>query len=378
MENSTKAQNAEQIKQDVINLFGEQKFEELIEKLKTLVSLNYPWGMHYLAGCYSNGHGVEVNPEISNQLYIKAAEMEFTESQATLGHKYLFGFQITQDINKGMQFLKLAASKNNPYSNFLLAEQYLFGNDITVKDTVAGLIYMEKAVELGEHRAKQRLAYFYHQGMFVEKNLVKSLELNIGAADLGNEFAAFNAGNAFKYGEGTEVDYKKAMQYYQIAADMNIVMAMHNLGTLYYNGQGTERNMDKAHHWYLRAANFGSHLSSLCLSDMDKKGDRRKKNMSLAIVWCLIAIEQKNLEAINELEILKKDLTDDDKQGVIFYLTTFAEKGLPWAQSALSKAYQEGSFCESDVDNARKWNEIAEKSYLKGQDLFSSQDFVHI
>lgn len=374
MDNSTTNQNAEQIKKEVINLFSEQKFDEVIDKLKTLVQLDYPWGMHYLAGCYSNGHGVEINPEISNQLYIKAAEKGFVDSQAVLGHKYLFGFQINQDIKKGMEFLKLAAAKNSAYSNFLLAGQYLAGNSETVKDTRVGLIFMEKAAELGEHRAKQRLAYFYYKGIFVEQDLIKSLKLNIEAADLGNEFAAFNAGNAFKYGEGTEVDFKKALYYFQIAADMNIVMAMHNLGALYYNGQGTEKDMDKAHHWYLRAANFGSHLSSLCLSDMDKKGDRYKKNISTAIVWCLIAIEQKNLDAINELENLKKDLTDDDKNGVIFYLTAFAEKGLFWAQSALSKVYQAGFFCEVDIDSARKWNTEAEKSSLKEQDLFTAQN----
>lgn len=374
MDNSSINQNVEQIKKEVINLLCEQKFDEVIDKLNALVSLGYPWGMHYLAGCYSNGHGVEVNTEIANQLYIKSAEKDFIDSQAVLGHKYLFGFQINQDTSKGMEFLKLAAAKNNAYSNFLLAGQYLTGNAATIKDTSIGLIFMEKAAELGDHRAKQRLAYFYYKGMFVEKDLVKSLTLNIEAADLGEEFAAFNAGNAFKYGDGTEVDFKKALYYFQIAADMNIVMAMHNLGALYYNGQGTDKDMDKAHHWYLRAANFGSHLSSLCLSDMDKKGDRYKKNISTAIVWCLIAIEQKNLEAINELENLKKELTDDDRKGVIFYLTAFAEKGLQWAQSALSKAYQEGFFCDVDMDNARKWNNEAEKASIKGQDLFSIQN----
>jgi TPR repeat protein len=233
---------------------------------------------------------------------------------------------------------------------------------------------MEKAAELGDHRAKQRLAYFYETGLYVEKDFVKSLELNVEAADLGNEFATFNAGRAFEYGEGTDVDYKKAIHYYQIAADMNLVMAMHNLGALYFNGQGTERDLDKAHHWYLRAANFGSHLSSLCLSDMDKKGERRIKSISMAVVWCLIAIEQKNLQAINELENLKKELADDDKKEIIHYLTAFAEKGLPWAQSALSKVYQEGLFCNADIDLARKWNDEAEKSYLQGQDLFSIQN----
>ena len=374
MNNSSTDQNIEQIRNEVIVLLGKENFSELIEKLEVLVSLDDPWGMHYLASCYSNGIGVEVSPEISNQLYIKAAERDFIDSQAVLGHKYLFGFQISKDISKGLELLKLAAANNNAYSNFLLAEQYLAGNAVTIKDTSAGLIFMEKAAELGDHRAKQRLAYFYKTGLYFEKDLIKSLELNIEAADLGDEFAAFNAGNAFKYGDGTEVDFKKALYYFQIAADMDIVMAMHNLGTLYYNGQGTEKDMDKAHHWYLRAANFGSHLSSLCLSDMDKKGDRYNKNISTAIVWCLIAIEQKNIEAINELENLKKDLTDEDKKRVIFYLTAFAEKGLQWAQSALSKAYHEGFFCDVDMDNARKWNDEAEKSSIKGQDLFSIQN----
>ena len=374
MNNSSTDQNIEQIRDEVIDLLGKENFSELIEKLEVLVSLDDPWGMHYLASCYSNGIGVEVNPEISNQLYIKAAERDFIDSQAVLGHKYLFGFQISKDISKGLELLKLAAANNNAYSNFLLAEQYLAGNAVTIKDTSAGLIFMEKAAELGDRRAKQRLAYFYKTGLYFEKDLIKSLELNIEAADLGDEFAAFNAGNAFKYGDGTEVDFKKALYYFQIAADMNIVMAMHNLGALYYNGQGTEKDMDKAHHWYLRAANFGSHLSSLCLSDMDKKGDRYNKNISTAIVWCLIAIEQKNIEAINELENLKKDLTDEDKKRVIFYLTAFAEKGLQWAQSALSKSYQEGFFCDVDMDNARKWNDEAEKSSIKGQDLFSVQN----
>jgi TPR repeat protein len=374
MNNSSAVQNVEQIRNEAIVLFGKENLSELIEKLELLVSLDDSWGMHYLASCYSNGVGVEVNPEISNQLYIKAAEKGFTDSQAVLGHKYLFGFQINKDISKGMELLKLAAANNNAYSNFLLAEQYLAGNSITTKDVSAGLIYMEKAEELGDHRAKQRLAYFYKTGLYVEKDFVKSLELNIESADLGNEFATFNAGQAFEYGVGTEVDYKKAIHYYQIAADMNIVMAMHNLGALYFNGHGTERDLDKAHQWYLRAANFGSHLSSLCLSDMDKKGERRSKSISMAVVWCLIAIEQKNLQAINELENLKKELTDDDNKEIIHYLTAFAEKGLPWAQSALSKVYQEGLFCKADMGNARKWNDEAEKSYLQGQDLFSIQN----
>jgi hypothetical protein len=108
----------ENLKEDALQLFSEEKYEELNSCLHKMVELGDPWGMHYLAGNYFYGYGVPPDHPKANELYLKAANLGFSDSQMVIGNNLCGGNGIKKNFPEGMVWLEKAANKNNGYANF--------------------------------------------------------------------------------------------------------------------------------------------------------------------------------------------------------------------------------------------------------------------
>ena len=103
----------ENLKSEALQLFSDQKFEELNTCLRKMVELNDPWGMHYLAGNYFYGHGVQIDQYKANELYLRAANLDFADSQMVVGNNLCGGIGVEKNFPEGMTWLNKAAEKNN-------------------------------------------------------------------------------------------------------------------------------------------------------------------------------------------------------------------------------------------------------------------------
>lgn len=190
------------------------------------------------------------------------------------------------------------------------------------------------------------------------------MPLNIRAAELGNEFAAYNAAGAYRYGNGVEKDCYQAILYYEIAANFGMMEAMHNFGTMYFNGEGIAKDIDKANHWYLKAANYGSGLSSYCLGLMSERGDRSAVDYSFAFVWFSIAKAQGDEDSAARINELAQRMNKDEIDSALYILTAMSEKGFSWAQQALGCIYLHGELVTINENLAFKWLSAASEQGL--------------
>lgn len=354
----------EKLKLSALDCYRDEEFEKLPSILRSMIELGSSWALHYLAVCYMYGYGVEQNIEEANRLDLEAAHLGFSDSQMTIGNHLLSGHGVEKDVEKGIYFLRLSSDQGNGYASFLLGNSFFIAGEQNAEQYPEAIRYFRKGAVQGDHRAMQCLAWLLSSGKVVEKNEEEALSLNVKAADLGNQTAAYNAAGAFRYGHGTPTDCYRAISYYEIAANFGMMKAMHNLGTMYFNAEGISKDIDKAYHWYLKAANLGSDLSSLCLGFMSEQGTRGPADNAFAFAWFSVAAAQGNIEAQKKIESLSKTLIDEEIKRAIFLLNAFCERGFSWAQQALGSLYFSGELVVHDGPLAFKWLSAAAEQNL--------------
>ena len=74
----------------------------------------------------------------------------------------------------------------------------------------------------------------YENGVGVERNYEKAIELYEKAIELGNSIAMNNLGNIYKSGTLVKQDYEKAIELYEKAIELGDNDAIYNLGIIYY------------------------------------------------------------------------------------------------------------------------------------------------
>src|SRR5437879_5185004 len=135
---------------------------------------------------------------------------------------------------------------------FLLVEDKTMSKseNIIPDETIQGQLV--KAAELcqkaeqGDASVQYNLAVCYDNGVGVEKDKPKAVELYKKAAEQGHLDAQCNLGVCYQYGTGVEKDEQKAVELYQKVADQGHAQAQHNLGRCYKNETGVEKDEQKA------------------------------------------------------------------------------------------------------------------------------------
>ncbi len=119
-------------------------------------------------------------------------------------------------------------------------------------------VWLEKAVKQGHSVARLPLAAMYREGLGVEQDLGRAVELFTISAEEGYPSAQFTLGALYRAGEGVETDYSLAFKWFQKAARQGEVDSQNNLGTMFEAGRGVRSSQVTALMWYEVAANNGS------------------------------------------------------------------------------------------------------------------------
>ena len=124
-------------------------------------------------------------------------------------------------------------------------------NESITEHNVPGIdigIYKDlyNAAENGNDSIQFKLAYLYHNGKGIEKNLEKAFYWYQKAAENSYNAAQYILSTLYKDGKGTEMNLEKSFYWCQKVAENGIKEAQCKLASLYYNGEGTEKNLKNA------------------------------------------------------------------------------------------------------------------------------------
>ncbi len=297
--------------------------EESYEKKKTESNLSAK-ELYDLGEQYYNGDGVEEDIEKAVEYYKLAADRGYDEAQFCLGEYY------TEEENEelGVKYYKLAASQGHALAYFRLGSYYEYEEDYE-----SAFKYYKMAADHGEAAALIELGSFYDEGLYVEKNIGLAKKYYQSALDKGysyvisrlaeikddNELTASEAftkaENAYSGNEPcngsikikTDPDYAKAAKYYRIAADLG-----HTMAQLYYArccklGEGVPKNYSEAAKYYRSVAEkTGDPVAQYNLGVFYENGQGVLKNYTEAVKYYKLAAEQGHSDAEKALKRLQE------------------------------------------------------------------------
>lgn len=168
---------------------------------------------------------------------------------------------------KGLWFYKhkqydKALSLLNPHKDKNIAEvehAYGYMNHRFKQDYKTAASWYKKAIKNGNHATSlNNLSIMYANGLGVEQDTSKAMDLLIKSAKGGYVPAQFSLGKAYYIGEKISLDYGKAYYWLQQAYYNGHVRAPYTIGDMYESGYGFKEDKQKALYWFNEAQKRGS------------------------------------------------------------------------------------------------------------------------
>lgn len=155
-------------------------------------------------------------------------------------------------------------------------------------DAEAGVAWLEKAARQNEVRAFRNLGIVYTTGSkdgTIAKNLEKSLEWSLRAAEAGDITSQRSIAQAYAFGFGVPKDAGKATYWFRKAAEQGDQSAQYNLGIAYFNGKGVKPDGKEAGIWFEKAALQGDKEAALQLFHLNSSGTLLPQDQARASCW---------------------------------------------------------------------------------------------
>lgn len=121
--------------------------------------------------------------------YLKeSADLGYEFAVYKLGKFYMDGEYVKKDLHKTNELLLKASNMENCYAQYRLAKLYL-DNNSDLFDSEKGLYYLFKSASNGYKYALYQLGKIYYNGKYVEKDINKAIQYLISAAEKDCECA---------------------------------------------------------------------------------------------------------------------------------------------------------------------------------------------
>jgi TPR repeat protein len=216
---------------------------------------------------------------------------------------------------------EVASEKNGAYFRSK-ARQSLDQND-----GENAVLYLEKAVSLGEIKALKNLGVLYFQGKHVGKDLTKAIYWFEKSSNENVTDSMAFLGDIY-IDETSEIySPAKAIYWLERAAKLEDLDAQYNLGVIYYQGaKSLSRDYNLAHKWWLKASK-SNHIESMNnLAALYHQGDGVGIDFDISSYWYKRSCSSGYKPACDSL----RDLFDLNKLSKVN-----ARKIIKWAVSSL-------------------------------------------
>lgn len=276
--------------------------------LKRLSDKGYVDAQYLLGDAYSSGAFGKVDNREAFSLFLAAAKHGHTESAFRTAHCYEEGLGTGHDARKGIDFLKMAASKNHPAAMYKLGVYCFYGrmgvsNSVDTKK--AGIKWLERASNVATEltaAAPYELGKIYYEGFLdiVIVDKMYALKLFAEAAALGHVESAAILGHHYEVGEVVESDAQLSINYYTNAAVAGHPQSMLSICAWYLVGLEPylPKSEYEAFEWAKKAAQCGLAKAQFALANFYEKGIGCDKNANEAQVWYTKAAENGEAKAL--------------------------------------------------------------------------------
>ena len=145
-----------------------------------------------------------------------------------------------------------------------IALKYYQGDEQTQINYNLAVELFEKAIELGENRAKFYLAESIYYGRGIEQSYEKAFKMFEEIIDeTNNAIAKFYIGEMYYHGDYVKVDYEKAYEIFnELVEQYNDIPAENYLGRMYYYGKYVEQDYEKAYNIFSRLSEEHNYIHS--------------------------------------------------------------------------------------------------------------------
>ena len=222
-----------------------------------------------------------------------------------------------------------AGLNNKEISNRLvdIGNQYYRGDIekcIAQNDSIAFNDF-KKATELDSNNiAACNLAIMYHNGLFVDKNIIEAIKWYEQAICWGANYDRpyLELGRIYYHGLDGVADYIKAFSYFEISANMGNADALNYLGIIFNNGLSKSKDIEQAIKYYKQAIEKGDrryapvNLGYIYYNELAYKDDAK------AYSYFKIAEENGNTNAMNMIAYMKAlaQGTEQNLAEAIYYI----------------------------------------------------------
>ncbi len=244
-------------------------------------------------------------------LHNKAIKHKNAMTRVGLRIKYKKGKGLKKNNKKAYQpFHTVAKLKDNVVANDL--EEGLHATQ--TGDYQKALPLLIEAAKQKNSIAHVVLGLMYKNGKGVIQNYKEAYQHFQTAADLNDADGQFNLAQMYELGLGTHQDEKEALNWYQQSALHDYADAQLKLGLIYKKGQGVEQDYKLAKKWFLSAALQGDPDAQFMLGLAFLNGQGVEKDLINAAAWLNLAVNNGSNEAVQELDNINKQLTEQQRQ----------------------------------------------------------------
>lgn len=149
-----------------------------------------------------------------------------------------------------------------------------------------------------------------------QKDYVTAYHLFLEAAEAGNAEAQCNLGVLIRSGQGTEKDPARALTWFEKSAAQDWADAQYQLGNMYEFGESVPQSYQNAAALYTKAAEHGNASAQTNLAVLYANGQGVNQDIVLAYVWSNLAASQGIVEALQNREIVAKEMSPEMLQRV--------------------------------------------------------------
>lgn len=364
-------------------------------------------------GCCKYGRCIEINTGMSQQQTIETLIHEITHSilhdkansdyetnevqaeSIAYAVSYFFGidssdFSFGYIANWSKKHLDIAGwSKKQPVSVLRDSIEVITK---TTKDLINKILYrlgkplgepdIERIINDDDVRANELYSngLKYYNGIGVEQDYLKAVELFIQAADLGSINAYHKLGLCYEFGYGVETDYEKSYGFFLVAANNGDMYAQNTIGYYLDHGYGVERNKVEAFYWFMKSAEQGNSVaeSNVGLYYRYAYGNVTRNDKE-AVKWFRKAANKGYDVAQYQLGLCYKNGLGVKSIGKSAYkwFSKAADQGHKWAKYELGNCFANGVGVDKCLTDAFKWYESAAKDGLAEAQFELAQCYHH-
>jgi TPR repeat protein len=239
--------------------------------------------------------------EYARSEFIKADQAGSAMGAMALGYMYLNGLGGAQDTDEALRLFWRAGNAG-------VADAYADGGLVYMNANPANYTeaarWFDRAVALGYSDADFYLGYMNLQGLGMQRNPYRAVQLLQRAYKAGDLQANFLLATMYERGEGgLPRDPRGAVEMLAASAAAGDPYAQVELGNCYYNGVGVTANHGSAALWYFKAGQTGMPEAQEFLGYMYETGDGIVPDQSLATQWYRQAAIHGNVRAMTELGV---------------------------------------------------------------------------